>query len=51
MTHLVEFLDFRRSSQGLNTGSNPVGTTTPSLLVPAAIVGVLGLWRPDRHLK
>ena len=30
--HPLDFLQVRLSSQGLNTGSNPVGTTTPSLL-------------------
>ncbi|CUS37307.1 hypothetical protein COMA2_30196 [Candidatus Nitrospira nitrificans] len=28
-------------SQGLNTGSNPVGTTTPSSLMPAAILNLI----------
>ena len=35
-------------SQGLNTGSNPVGTTKPSLLVPCAISPLM---RTDKLLE
>ena len=34
--HLVGFLQFGLSSQGLNTGSNPVGTTTRTSCIPPA---------------
>ncbi len=44
MTHLVDFLDFRLPSQGLNTGSNPVGTTT--VYVSSGIVLKPRAWQP-----
>jgi hypothetical protein len=37
--HPIVLLEFRLSSQGLNTGSNPVGNTTPSSQGSERLIG------------